>query len=274
MRNSAEILLAICIGLAVIQTAESCRSGNASEISSAASINIKASRTSDDAGIVRPLSIPSTGEQAMAYMKESGHWSNYSKGILPRMADDVPDYACRILGSGHDGFLVVDKDRMEVIRFDRYGVELEAFGMACAKNYGTKHKKSDSRTPEGFFSVKRIHNSTEWHYVDDNGVRSDKKGEFGPRFIRLNIPGTSQIGIHGTSAPTSIGGRRSHGCIRLTNENILKLVESVDSGMPVIITPAIKDMIVNREEGVDIPSVSTVPGKPRLILEEKYMSDL
>ena len=68
--------------------------------------------------------------------------------------------------------------------------------MACAKNYGTKHKKADSRTPEGFFEVEGIYNSTDWLYTDDDGVTSKKKGQFGPRFIRLKIPVTSQIGIH------------------------------------------------------------------------------
>lgn len=263
MRNKFQTILAALAIAILIPTMESCSGRSASYISSTASDN------SGNATPAMPLSahrsgdtVLSTPEDAVTFMKESGHWSNYSKGILPQMAKDRPDYACRILKNAHNGFLVVDKERMKVIRFDRYGVELEAFGMACAKNYGTKHKKSDSRTPEGFFSVKKIHNSTDWQYVDDNGKRSNKKGEFGPRFIRLEIPGTSQIGIHGTCAPASIGGRRSHGCIRITNENILKLVESVHSGMPVIITPGKKDMLVNIEEGFDIPSISTIPGKP------------
>lgn len=43
----------------------------------------------------------------------------------------------------------------------------------------------------------------------------------------------------------------------------------VDSGMPVIITPGRKDMAVNAEEGFEIPSISTVPGKPHLKLVAK-----
>lgn len=205
---------------------------------------------------------------ALAFMKESGHWERYERGILPQMAVDVLGYAEKLLNNKHDGFIVVDKSRMKVIKFNRYGEEVESFGMACAKNYGTKHKRRDSRTPEGFFSVKKVHNSTDWHFIDDDGVKSEKTGEFGPRFIRLNIPVTSQIGIHGTCAPWSIGGRRSHGCIRIKNENIMKLVEMVDSGMPVIITPGRKDMAVNIEEGYDIPSISTVPGKPHLTVAD------
>lgn len=198
------------------------------------------------------------GEEMLAYMRRSDHAGEYAKGILPQMVEDEADYAERLLNNTHDGFIVVDKGRMKVIKFDKYGDEVVSFGMACAKNYGTKHKGWDCRTPEGFFTVKKIQNSEAWHFVNENGVESTKTGEFGPRFIRLNTPVTNSVGIHGTCAPWSIGGRRTHGCIRVTNENIMKLVEMVDSGMPVIVTPGKRDMAVNREEGYDVPSIKTV----------------
>lgn len=207
---------------------------------------------------VRPYHTFSTPAAAIKFMMESENSEEYSHGILPQMANEELSYVEKLINNEHDGFIVVDKSRMKVIKFNRFGVEEESFGMACAKNYGTKHKTGDSRTPEGFFSVKQIQNSTDWHYTDDNGNVSPKTGEFGPRFVRLNIPGITCIGIHGTAAPWSIGGRRSHGCIRLTNENIMKFVEMVEPGMPVIITPGKKDMAVNKSEGYDIPSISTV----------------
>ena len=212
--------------------------------------------------VIKPYYTFSSPAGAIKFMMDSDHSEEYSHGILPQMANEELSYVEKLLNNKHDGFVVVDKSRMKVIKFNRYGVEEESFGMACAKNYGTKHTKGDSRTPEGFFSVKQIQNSSDWHYVDDNGVVSEKNGEFGPRFIRLNIPGITSIGIHGTSAPWSIGGRRSHGCIRLTNENIMHFVDIVEPGMPVIITPGKKDMAVNESEGYDIPSISTLPHTP------------
>lgn len=199
-----------------------------------------------------------SSQDAIDYMKHSPHSAEYEAGILPQMAEDVLPYAERLLNNVHDGFIVVDKARMKVIKFDKYGVEKACYGMACAKNYGTKHKGWDCRTPEGFFSVKKIQNSEGWHFVDENGVESKKTGEFGPRFIRLNTPVTNSVGIHGTCAPWSIGGRRTHGCIRIKNENIMKLVEMVDSGMPVIVSPGKKDMAVNKNEGYNVPVVKTV----------------
>lgn len=218
--------------------------------------------------VVKPYYTFSTPASAIKFMMESENSDEYARGILPQMANEELSYVEKLLNNEHNGFIVVDKSRMKVIKFNRFGVEEESFSMACAKNYGTKHKTGDSRTPEGFFSVKQIQNSTDWHYVDDNGNVSEKTGEFGPRFIRLNIPGITSIGIHGTAAPWSIGGRRSHGCIRLTNENIMKVVEMVEPGMPVIITPGKKDMAVNKSEGYEIPSISTIPGQPSLAMNK------
>lgn len=202
-----------------------------------------------------------TVADARTFIDTSSNRQAYMNGIIPQMLEDAPEYAIKLLANTHDRFIVVDKYRMKVILFNKYGVEEESYGMACAKNFGTKHKKADSRTPEGFFSVQGVYDSTDWLFTDDDGVTSDKKGQFGPRFIRLNIPITYQIGIHGTCAPWSIGARTSHGCIRITNENILHLVELVDSGMPVIVTPGRRDMGVNREEGYRIPAISTIVGK-------------
>lgn len=197
-----------------------------------------------------------TGE-ARAYMASSADSSKYAAGILPQMAKDCLPYAEKLINSRYDRFIIVDKWAMKVRLFDRYGRMEREYKMACAKNFGTKHKKADSRTPEGFFSVEGIYDSTDWLFTDDDGVTSDKKGQFGPRFIRLRIPNTSQIGIHGTCSPWSLGGRVSHGCIRIANENILELVTLVEKGMPVIVNPGRRDTRTNMEEGYDIPWISS-----------------
>jgi lipoprotein-anchoring transpeptidase ErfK/SrfK len=49
--------------------------------------------------------------------------------------------------------------------------------------------------------------------------------------------GDGQVGIHGTDAPALIGQRVSHGCVRLANENVRKLVAlKLPLGTPVFIT--------------------------------------
>ncbi len=211
-----------------------------------------------------PVSFANSSE-AIEFMKNSGHWEKYANGIIPKMAEEELVYATKLLNNEFSRFIIVDKASMNVILYSKYGEVEKKYKMACAKNFGTKHKKADSRTPEGFFSAEGIYDSTDWLFTDDNGVTSQKKGQFGPRFIRLKCPNTSQIGIHGTSAPWSIGNRVSHGCIRITNENILELVELVEIGMPIIVSPGSRDMAVNEYEGYCIPSVTVVPGGSRAV---------
>lgn len=204
------------------------------------------------------LSFNSTLE-ALDYMSSSADASKYAEGIIPQMAEDELSYAVKLINNKYDKFLIIDKQLMRVGLFDKYGREILSYKMACARNYGTKHKKADSRTPEGFFSVEGIYNSTDWLFTDDNGRTSKKKGQFGPRFIRIKNPVSSQIGLHGTCSPWSIGSRGSHGCIRVTNENILELVKYVTPGMPVIISPGKRDQQVNKSEGYDIAMITMDP---------------
>lgn len=200
-------------------------------------------------------------QEALSFMQSSRNWDKYKEGIIVRMVDENLSYAQKLLNNVYKRFIVVDKSTMRVILYDRYGIKEREYGMACGKNYGSKHEKADSRTPEGFFSAEGIYDSTDWLFTDDNGVTSPKKGQFGPRFIRLKTPITSQIGIHGTCSPWSIGHRCSHGCIRIKNENILELVEFVEVGMPIIVNPSRRDIIVNMQEGRNVKWI-TIDNKP------------
>lgn len=200
---------------------------------------------------------------ALKFVKSEEYRNSYKGSIIPQMIKDYFSYAQKLLNSKYQRFIVVDKYSMRVMLFDRMGRLERAYKMACARNYGTKHEKGDERTPEGFFSVENIYDSTDWLFVDDDGKKSDIKGQFGPRFIRLRIPGTSQIGIHGTCSPRSIGWRCSHGCIRITNEQIMELVELVEPGMPVIVNPGRRDTKTNLEEGFDVPWISVAPDTAR-----------
>jgi len=191
----------------------------------------------------------STSDEALKFMRNSGHWDKYSHGIIVRMASENLPYAEKLLNSKYPRFIVVDKGSMRVLLYDKYGCKLKQYRMACARNYGTKHAKGDSRTVEGFFSAEGIYDSTKWLYVSDSGVVSRIPGQFGPRFIRLKTPITRAIGIHGTCAPWSIGRRCSHGCIRLSNEDILDLVKYAEKGMPIIVNPGPRDIAVNKHEG-------------------------
>ncbi len=53
----------------------------------------------------------------------------------------------------------------------------------------------------------------------------------GTRWIDLSKP---HYGLHGTPAPSSIGKRQSHGCVRLTNWDAERLAAAVDTSVPVM----------------------------------------
>lgn len=186
------------------------------------------------------------------YIRNSPDAAKYRQGIIPKIAGQNLKYAQKLINNTHPGFIIVDKGEMTVTLYNRFGQIDKEYKMGCAKRFGTKHKKADSRTPEGFFEAEGIYDSTDWLFTDDFGNQSKIKGQFGPRFIRIRCPKTSQIGIHGTAAPWSIGGRVSHGCIRITNENILELVKYVEPGMPIIVNPGPRDNAVNIHEGANV----------------------
>ncbi len=255
-----------CIRNTSVSNKECISSKHTDTIASADSSDIEIANDIED---IPSYPDSNTPEGLQEFMKSSEHSDLYAQGILPQMVDKAPAYVSELLRNEHPGFIIVDKSRMKVIYYDKYGAAVKTYGMACAKNYGTKHGKGDSRTPEGFFYVEGVYDSTDWLFTDDDGVTSPKKGQFGPRFIRLLIPGTTQIGIHGTCAPWSIGGRSSHGCIRIKNENILELVELVEKGMPVIVVPGRKDMEQNILDGVEIPWIPSYKGAKEPWIQQK-----
>lgn len=141
------------------------------------------------------------------------------------------------------GLIFVDKQRMTLTLFDSSGVVRFEEKIACGKNYGTKQKSGDMRTPEGLFAVQQIQKSHTWVH-DFNDGKGVIEGAYGPWFIRLKTP-FNGIGIHGTHAPESIGSRATEGCIRLQNDNLRRLQPLVSIGMPVYIAPGKKDTMVN-----------------------------
>lgn len=53
--------------------------------------------------------------------------------------------------------------------------------------------------------------------------------------VLTDWPGGGFVGIHGTNAPELIPGRVSHGCIRMRNEDILRLARLMPVGTPLTI---------------------------------------
>ncbi len=130
-----------------------------------------------------------------------------------------------IVISKQDATLNVLNDNSEV---------LFSAAVSVGKNPGNKQCVGDCRTPEGVFEICQIQNSSTWVH-DFNDGYGYRNGAYGPYFFRLKVPRFSGIGIHGTCFPEQINTRCSEGCIRLNNQDLLKLKKYVFIGMKCII---------------------------------------
>lgn len=137
-------------------------------------------------------------------------------------------------------YIHIDKGSMTLTVYDAAGQPQATFGVCTGKAPGNKQRRGDMRTPEGTFRISQIQDASGWSHDFGDGL-GVIEGAYGPWFLRLETPGFSGIGIHGTHKPQSIGTRDSEGCIRLRNENIDSLKNMVQVGTTVIITPGTQD---------------------------------
>ena len=127
--------------------------------------------------------------------------------------------------------ITVNKDARRLYLFNALGDTMLCFPVCSSLNRGQKVKADDCKTPEGTFPLYGIYNSTDWTYKD-----TDSKC-YGPIFLSIKTPRYWGIGIHGTNAPSSVPGRSSHGCMRLHNENVLRLKPMVQKDLWVTVLP-------------------------------------
>ncbi|HVM16430.1 MAG TPA: L,D-transpeptidase [Gaiellaceae bacterium] len=116
--------------------------------------------------------------------------------------------------------LVVDRDRQEAMLFRRGKVVWRARAGVGAPW---------SPTPKGEFYVRVRIDSTDPFYGPVAFGTSARS------YVRTEWPGGGFIGIHGTSLPHLIPGRVSNGCVRLRNDDALRLARLLPVGTPVTI---------------------------------------
>ncbi|BAZ82104.1 L,D-transpeptidase [Sphaerospermopsis kisseleviana CS-549] len=95
-------------------------------------------------------------------------------------------------------------------------------------------------TPVGKFKVLNMIENPAWEnpFVENKQIiPPGSQNPLGERWIGFWSDGKDEIGFHGTYQRDSIGKAVSHGCVRLYNEDVLKLYEIVKVGTPVIVVP-------------------------------------
>ena len=130
--------------------------------------------------------------------------------------------------------IVVSKKEMTLTVYNDSDSILLKTKISCGKNFGNKSRRGDNKTPDGTFKINMIQPSSQWTWDFKDG-KGKIKGAYGPYFLRLKTPITTMIGIHGTCYPELIGTRTSSGCVRIHNDEMLKLVKLVKVGTKVTI---------------------------------------
>ncbi len=126
--------------------------------------------------------------------------------------------------------IVIDKAAHTLSAFDADGT-LVAF-------YPASIGSAEKPAPSGEFKVKGVAHNPTYHYDPRFGfkgvkaqhkftIRPGPKNPVGVVWIDLTAP---SYGIHGTPSPEKIGKTESHGCIRLTNWDVLDLAGMVHRG--------------------------------------------
>ncbi|HEX7242760.1 MAG TPA: L,D-transpeptidase family protein [Longimicrobiaceae bacterium] len=98
-------------------------------------------------------------------------------------------------------------------------------------------------TPQGMMHVQYkelnpVWVAPDWYFIENklpvppaNSPRRRQPGGLGAAAVYLG----NEIAIHGTDKPELLGQRVSHGCIRLSNANAVRLFHNVQIGTPILI---------------------------------------
>ena len=160
----------------------------------------------------------SGSEQVFLVIGEGGEWLNVLVPVRPNGSTGWIRVADVTL-AGHDFSMVVDltAHRLTVYEGDAVWAE-EPVGVGVAT---TPTPGGRFYTVELFASQKPAYGPYAYGLSGYSEVLYDFGG------------GDGQFGIHGTSEPEGIGSDVSNGCIRMTNDAITRLAETLPIGVPV-----------------------------------------
>jgi hypothetical protein len=141
-------------------------------------------------------------------------------------------------------YVVVDVDRNE-LRFMDGDRVLWAAPVGTGTGFRLKRDSAawDFVTPTGtmYVQFKQLNPTWEipdWYFIENhlpippaNSPLRREPGGLGAAAVFLG----NEIAIHGTDKPQLLGKRVSHGCIRLSNVNALRLFHDVQIGTPILI---------------------------------------
>jgi lipoprotein-anchoring transpeptidase ErfK/SrfK len=95
----------------------------------------------------------------------------------------------------------------------------------------------DERTPPGTFVIKVKQEDPAWFFDGRVIPHGHPENVLGTRWMGFDDqPGAMGFGIHGTTAPESVGRSESMGCVRMRNPEVEELFEYTSRGTRVVIS--------------------------------------
>ena len=139
--------------------------------------------------------------------------------------------------AGKAAKVVVDESDGSVTALDAQGNVIAAYPATM----GSQHDP----LPIGNWKINGVSKNPTFNYNPDlfwDAKAKDSKTKLAPGpnnpvgLVWIDLS-KEHYGIHGTPVPSTVGKTESHGCIRLTNWDVLELAEMVSPGIPAVLQP-------------------------------------
>ncbi len=164
------------------------------------------------------------------------------------LAQGAPVPAPDVLINGSGLHVVINLPQTRLFLY-RDGTLLKSYPVAVGKML--------TQTPTGTYAVTGIYPNPVWYVPKSIQEEMKQQGKpvqtsvppgpdnpLGNAFVRFGEARLG-LGMHGTNAPASVPGFRSHGCVRLKNEDIDELASTVAPGAAV--TVAYQTVLLNED---------------------------
>lgn len=159
--------------------------------------------------------------------------------------DLVPDIAV----AANEQHVVINVPQLRLFVFEN-GELSNAYPVAVGK----KHTK----TPPGEYTIRYKAYKPTWSIPVSIQKERARKGKphitsiapgpsnpLGPVFVRFGDPKLG-LGIHGTNAPASVPGVRSHGCVRMKNQDVLQFAKNIENDT--VVSVIYQTLALNEDE--------------------------
>jgi L,D-transpeptidase catalytic domain len=111
-------------------------------------------------------------------------------------------------------------------------------GDQVVASYAVAIGRSNTPTPLGEYAVFQMIENPVWQSPWTGEVgKPGADSALGLRWIGFVTVAGGVIGFHGTPTLNSIGQAASHGCVRMSNEDVVQLFDQVEIDTPVIVEP-------------------------------------